>query len=435
MKRAVPLLTVICLFLACMIVPARADEVTNEEMWIEALDYGFFHETAGTNTYYLGSDGKGYDDISITLRDSREVVYYIDVLFLANGSDLYMALECYGREYPMTIVSCGESFYRAYIRVGGYGMSEMELAFSGTGNTYLTIYSCKYTIQGSLRDDINCACDISASGFYDTINYVPTDTVNYRNFTGTSSYELSDLTLVTHFPDWKKYDYIDLLLFVKCGGLTSVSATFGSQVIPIETNLISNSNYIVESFFITARIDLRGLDKTSTNQPMIRVTGRVSLNEDNFVGVSGCAGYICANNVDPTLWYMDQQLNAIQNGFNSMASNLDMNFSGLISTNQSGFQSILDALSPESGQLEQFQDTVDSQSASLGDIGASMESVTKPDFGIIDAYGQFIGALALDSGAGVKSAVTVLFNNDILNSIFLVGSIISLLGFVLYGKR
>ncbi|MBE6922889.1 MAG: hypothetical protein E7465_06885 [Ruminococcaceae bacterium] len=406
MKRILSL-ALICFVLAfSLAVPAFATEIDNYDS-INLLDYfnpGMKYTDPGRN--------------SVTLTFPGYLKYeYLDFVVQAPSglSSVYQVY--YGGEYELTVIPIGEHCYRIYGGIAYEGRS-VEIIFvtpqSSESTQWLSFLSCFVYKAKLLRFDTEAYCEIASAEFNGTIHYIPTDEINHRIFSSTSDFQ--DTYFITYIwtDDWRKYDYIDFQLMYECFDITSVTAVMGSVNVPLVVSYIDGTNIDNNTFYVSMRMDVTGLDRGSADYPMIILMGRLNTGGTNSIDFANCSGYVKQAFFDPLFYYFYDLKNELRSWMNTY-------------TNR-----IVDALNGNSTSGNEFKNDTSGLISDLGDITASMDSVVRPNFVGMD----------ITAGIDISSASYLMssFFNQVagvpwISQIILLSGIMGLIAYILYGKE
>lgn len=339
MKRKISIFLVLILCFCCWAEPVSAAEVESGTL-INVLDFA----TANESGYNRANADSTTNVATCTYRlPTNYVMRYVDMVVNSMSGDL---VTCSINGTAMTVEKIQSRLFRVY---GVLGSSATALAITFTGDTLsndFAILSLNVSAYASLAYDIEGYCSITASGWSGTdIHYVPTDTVNYRMFTGDVDPYNAALSLFLWSDDWKKYDYIDFQLMLEIMSINSISAVMGNTNVPLDICYVDPPSYISNTYYVTLRMYTGQLDKSINDYPMIILNGSVIADKTNLVSVMNISGHVDVNNVDPVsywLYTLNRNLNTyITNQTNQLVSE----FSALQSINDSGFKNISSAIS------------------------------------------------------------------------------------------
>lgn len=472
MRRYISLACVALIVVMCMAVPVSATE-TNSGSLINVLDYSTADDS-GTNSFGSGGTLVATARYEIPF---RPYVRFVDIVFTsANGAPSSV----YFRDSLLTLEQITGRLFRAYGYVTVTG-STFDLTFnSDTNGVTYNVVSFYVSTYASSAYDIEAYCDIGSVDYISTIHYVPDDEINYRQFLGTENYDDVYLNLYLYTDDWKKYDYIDFQLFLTCGGINSISAMMGSTNIPLEISMTSDNSYVTNDYYITIRMDLTGLDRTSNDEPMIIVEGLVAQGLVNEVNVYNVSGHVALDNVDPVSYWLysinktisagfssvsswiSAQTTAIQTQFTQLKTAISGHFTNLnswittqTSAIQTQFTQLKSALSTHFTNLDkwidsqtaaleaairgdtspgdEFQQEVEDKDQQLDDMAAVMDSVERPELNSVNVSADtYIDTTVL---AASTQGLTTVIAAPVFLDVIIMSILMATAGYVLFGKR
>lgn len=264
-----------------------------------------------------------------------DFIYYVEVLFYS-WEDVSINLKYANSSVPLTKISLGNNYYRAYYSGYAYGSSlNLDFNVDGSSNVYVLSlsyssiplnntplpYSISYiNYPGSLYNS-----NVSAGSTF----RIPaaSDPESHQNLGAPF-----DFTIYVAASDWKKYDYLNLRFDLYSTSLNSCITRIGSVVLPSSISLSDNVfdfdvlfpddqlTTSVPSNHYTLVIDLSSVDRSSTESLAIQVTGTYGFGfgfYDYFGTIYFLNGYFRLNEIEADIvWYKKIYL-AIMNGFNN----------------------------------------------------------------------------------------------------------------------
>lgn len=529
------------LVLSCFISSVSADEYASR--WISFLDY----DTGTDNGNYLNFTTSG--TMSFTLPFACSVRSVQGYFASAGGTVSSVSLQRKGNSttYPCTILSLGNSLYRFYLTSTSTTLNsgEFYLVFTndGTKNTVVNLLEFEYSEMrtSSYPEKGNLFVEYEKLK-YDELEQPYYDVVSSHDTMASSSTPLK-LTFGANATDsladsisyynydawvsisgWKKYDFIDFRLHCSVDSINSIVAYCGGVSLPCEVSffLSDGSRYAVNAgdnwgyidpygentrftyndftttYFnggseleLTVRVDLRSLDRTTSNIPYVQITGYEShgLNYD-YIELHSCNGYVDFEETDPLYSFLrlfvngfedtetilvqiKEQLESdtfptemlteikdtitleiddLQSALSSSISTLQTKVTGSISTLQTkltslitGFRTSMESWASKiSGQLDQlinqstsesddFLDDVATQATELEEITDIIESVTKPPIEDIEvSVDEIVEATDIEKNT---APLALILENDIFLSVCIMSLTFALVSYGLYGKR
>lgn len=446
MKRIISLCCVALIFVFSLAAPASATET--EAVFTDLLDFGYVNNlTSNFYTFNAGTTSVFYN------LPSYSNVRYIDILFRSSGGAPSQLQAVVGNvTVTLTLVSLGDALYRAYGRLTSGSDSKVTVNYTCSATNYVEFLKfdvSSYPIEPFVIDSY---CQISSVAYENLIHYVPTDSINYRLFDATNmeAYD-SAFTLTLYVDDWQKYDYIDFSLLCAVQSITSIGAFCGDNIIPVDYNTTENSSYILPDFQIYARIDLTGIDRTTSDTPCLRITGQWSPGWVNTISMLGTNAFICTGeNVPERVWYLTLK-SIIQNGFNNMSTwftnqtsaiqtqftqlktSISSNFTNLNTWIKNQTTSIVNAINGDTAPGDQFQDEVQEELDELDQAQAVMDSVTKPAIEDIDvSVDQYVSQADIEV---LATPMAVFFEGEIFSKVIIMSILLATVSYTLYGKK
>lgn len=244
--------------------------------------------------------------------------------------------------------------------------------------------------------------------------------------------------LVLTTPTWSNYDFIDVQVHMDVSHITSVSAALGDLSIPIVTSYISSSAFDGQDYYLTIRMDLRGIEFTAAADPVVTVCGMTSWEYQSYISLTACSGVRIVN--DPNLSFFEILLDAVHDFHTNMANWFDLQiasmgkwFNDLESSFDASIQKVVDAINGDQTAGEEFGSAVETQASKLEEMGQVFDSVERPEVEnvqmSVDAY---LSPADLHSAtAGLSAAIS----SGPLLSVFMMALIMATVGYILYGKR
>lgn len=239
-------------------------------------------------------------------------------------------------------------------------------------------------------------------------------------------------------PVWYGYDFIDIQVLLNVAKVSSISAALGDVIIPIEYNYTSHEYFEGSSFFLTVRMDLRGIEYTSAVDPILTITGSCNWDDTSMVTLTACSGVNIVN--DPHLSFFGSILDAIHDLHSNVASWFELQtvsigkwFKDLEASFDASIQKVVDAINGDQTAGDEFGNEVAEKSEALENIGAAFDSVERPDIDKVEmSVDAYLSPVDLhNSTAGLSSAIS---SGPIL-SVLMISIIMATIGYILYGKK
>lgn len=341
-SRILTLVVVSVLLVGVVVVPARADEIDNALGVVDVLQYSTANDS-GRNTFTF----TGSYNVRYTFPESMYVTY-VDMLVSTDSVTSRPAEVLGGRGTlgSLTILQVTSGLYRVYGEVPRRMTNYIDFTFTSTrssGESYYQILSLQVSeIEKRHFEDKVQATTIAGSSVK-TGTWSPGADMVDVGFTASDA----NSTYVASFSalNWERYDYFDFYLMLSVFEINSITAHCGSIAVPISVQYLDSGASYGDYYYVIVRMDLRGLDKTGVD-PVLSITGGSRSGYNDVLILSG-SGFIIYDSTDPYIYAMRVQTADLVGALNNLGVFVDMGFSGLYQVNQNGFQSVVDALTPE----------------------------------------------------------------------------------------
>ena len=309
-QRAAALLCCILLLPSFVAVSASA-EITSDDVFLDLLDYGayyYFHTITTTNNSFT-FPLPAYNSIK-----------YVDFVFYKTGgsiSNVYVTIDS-GTRTKVNILSLGNGYYRCYGPVTGAG-TNLTVSFDVSSTVWLQLASFKLSLfnMDVFPDLGGVWVSDSPTGSGYIYMGSPTDSVyvymkpyDYTIETGYNTI-IQEFNGRCLFPNWRKYDYIDVLLYLNDCNFSTICVQADNTYVPFEVSFLDSS--VLESQIVTGyvkdgpyvfepevvgaynrvmlRIDLTGLNRSSIDGLYIDFSGQYSSN-DAYVMMRSVNGFL-----------------------------------------------------------------------------------------------------------------------------------------------
>lgn len=465
MKRYISLSCILLVLVACVASPVSASDLVFSNM-VQLLDYGTANNS-GSN--YISFSGSAVTRYSVPAATDYN---YVDMLvYCAGAAPTSISVGGYDSAlHNLTILRVSGDYYRVYGKFNSAFFPEFVIKFNSSGDSWYTVLSIRAGLSGYDSLEVESYCEISAYDYNKTIHYVPTDEINSRTFTGTDNFSLAEYNLFLYLDEsWKKYDYVDFLMLTTVDSVVSVSAGIGSISIPHSVSFLDNDSMSTNQFIYNVRLDLRNLDRTINDFPMITVTGNVITSGINVITVLGTTAYVSTDVVDADVFWLNRIFNKLVDVFDNITGlRNDQNslFTSLSSWIQTQTSTITETLWNSLGYLREdlfiyfgrvdswistqtnilesairgdtapgdsFQQEVNQKDQQLNDMAAVMESVEQPDLNSVNvAANSYVDSTVL---AASMSGITSVFSQGLYFDVILMSIMMATAGYVLFGKR
>lgn len=406
MRRFIPVLLSVCLLVGTLAVPASAAEIYND-CYTNLLDFSTIKDE-GSAFWTLQPD---------------DSVIWLSLPYYSSPKRVEFTFRCSGGFAGSVGVAIGSSteptsftnltvtkidtyLYRAYGDISGTGY-RVYVKFNVSSTAWLQLFNFDLMFTENNVFNITGQMTIrTGSGYLDVINFNVADTINYREWNVDGTVTANDVQFIATSDQWKKYDFLDFQFLYYVDSINTVSAMLGNSNLSCTYNIVENSSGDSEKFYyVTCRVDLRGIDRTTSSQPMVRIEG----SEPTYSGSRGYAGVVYMAGI-----VEEAEVSFLTFWFNKITKGID---------------NIVNALSDRNGS-DDLQNDVDNAGSELDNIGDIMDSVTRPDIGGVDTD------ITDEIGSDVDpSFITTFFQSDYVASIFSIVAVLATAGYVLYGKR
>lgn len=439
MKIRIISFLLILLLLPTMVVPAAAaDNMQNN--FLQVMDY--------PNPSGATIDSS---NTSVTFNlPNWNTLYYLDTLLIMAG-DVPTSVTCSfsGHTFDLNILPIDPSFglYRVYGNLPGYSTDSFILTFSSPGTTWVTFKSIEVATVSvnSFSTTANMSGTLDSGNF--TLNYSPGgEMVSHLTYYNNGDIETDDFYTFAYIPEWRKYDYIDLILSFTVGEIASVDVGLsdGSYNLPFTVNFIQDTSTLPTTQMVSVRVDLTGIDRTSAADLQVFVSGALGYGVNAF-SIFGCVGHVAFDN-DPYIYYFQ----SIINFFGNIAGKLDSlsaNISQWISSQTTSLvnwltsirdsvvtwgQNIVSAINPSPDAGQDAVDQGAQQGSTITDLNDQMNALDKP---ALNGGGDISGIISPGQLTSHTTFLATVVNAPYISSVVMLSLILSLAAYVLFGKR
>ena len=349
LSRILCLILTVGLLISSLVVSASADELFDNS-WFNLLDF------TGRQMFYFS---KGERAFSWSLPDNM-ILCQIDMVFKSQGNinAVYYNHPYYGRQ-QLSLVSIGDQNYRVYGSWPAWEVTSLDLIFDFSGSSW--IYPQSFYVSTSQYLSFDDVCFINVNGSSDIFMTSPNSQVSYQ-WGGTTAYaNQAEYKASIFLQNWQKYDFVDVVFDVHALSIDSVSCVLDDFVIPYEISILESNGdswipdpydqdtAILENmhtYSVALRLDLRGIDRSSSNYVHIAVNGTYAQNNSgNRFVVRRYSGYIMTDDVNPFFYYFQELRISLTAMFNDLKEAL----------NPSGDTSQGDVLKEQGQQMEAYE--------------------------------------------------------------------------------
>ncbi len=260
----------------------------------------------------------------------------------------------------------------------------------------------------------------------------PTSTYANASFVGAA------YSLVSTFPQWYSYDFLDLQLLLDTGSVTSISAYIGDLNIPIEYGYVGSQTFTGDTFNLTVRLDIRGISFTNDAHPVLQVQGVMHTEERSSYTLVAASGVKIVN--DPNLSWMESILDALHDFHQNVVAWFDLLlrsigtwFNELEASFDASIQKVVDAINGDSSAGDQMGADVAEKTEQLEQIGAAFDSVERP---AVDDINMSVDAYVSPEDLTLLTAgLTAAIVDSPMMSVLMMAFILATVGYILYGKK
>lgn len=385
MKRIISLCCIALILVTSMAVPARADEVNSN--WIHLLDFD-------------SADGYGGNVISVPANSTKVInyefpyqlsVFNVDLVF-TSAYPLNSVSFTFGGSstvFDGDLIQISDNLYRVVADLQGWGGTSLNVNFNGgSSSAFVTVLRFDVSSLPVEHYMTDAYAEVEAGAYYDLIHYVPTDTVNHRKWTATSDIKNNYLTIYGWCDNWKKYDFMDWQFTISASSINSITCIMGETNIPIDVSIVNPTNQIYNDFYISIRVDLTGLDRSTSDYPMLLIEGNVISGGLTVVSVNNVSGGIWRYNVSPILHFIKLIYSHILTGFSSLNSNLESLFSSLFSELDENFIALISKLDLHFSDLDTW--ITNHKNAILNSLNLNFTQLSSWISSQTESFGNFI---------------------------------------------
>lgn len=443
MKRILPLVLTVLLLPALLAFPAMADEVTSP--WVNVLDYSTLDDS-GANYIYLYDNDPFYYTLP-----SKGTVFGIDLLVYCRygiESVQFCRDETENDWLDAFIYEIGDGVYRI---IGGGKRVSWEKVYikidtdvsSSSTRALLNILSFNVSYTPTTSGVLNASLTgLVGTGDSFSAQYTGT-TVTASWDTVGSGYDERHFSSYIRFPDnWQAYDYIDIILTLWVDEIDSITADDGIYSLPVEVTPLYQVGQATQpgtaNNIISVRIDLRGMDRSGSNYPLLRISG-YSYTAFNSFAIAHCSGIALTNEISPITFWIQQvggwfssQTSSIGNWFNQQISAVQTWGKNITDSVATWGKNIVNAISGK-GDASQVQDNINSAVGELEDVQSVMDSVSRPELNAIDF--NVSGMLDTSAVAVYGNIFSTLIGNQYMTNILMIAFILAAASFLLFGRR
>lgn len=474
MKRIIVSVVVLSMLMVFFCFPVSASEEFANDVWINIFDYAMPN----------GSDSLLQECGSYTFDlPFNSTFYYVEMVIRSQFADLEISIEqANGTGFALDrelISSDGWFVYRFFGNLNGWDLGTFKVHAYMESPGYLVFESFRASTLRFDRFDATCQVDIVTES-----EYIPDEVLNCTNGSDNSfafgvpdGIDDSDLEfyVLVASEEWRKYDYMDYSLYVGCDEITSISVLFNDELVPHDIGYIGESMTYDNTYLVSLRLDLTGLNRTEEDLPIISLFGKLDSNV-NIVSMMSCVGLVQVESLNPVTLWLRKIFDSVSSGFTSVTSSIvsmatslydsisywGMNIYNNISTwgqnivdgiasmatslydsisywgqniynNISTWgQNIVNVLSPDTSASDEVVDDAVSKGDHLGGLNQQIGSIEKPD---VSGSADISGIISPGDLSVSTTFLTTVVNAPYISQVVMLALILSLAAYVLFGKR
>ena len=324
MKRIIPCLLVLVLCITCLVFPASA--ATGEIMY-DLLDYSTLNDSGSNYVKFTQSSLVSYDV-------TEPVIFrYIDMTISMVGalSDVYVGNSS-SNMHQLTAEQISGSLYRVYGSIPSmtfYDKFWIKFDSGSDSTSWYTIHSLK--VCNVVSNTVPTIGRFVVSDYYGRNSDITMSSpdeepdVYFRPLEGTII--SGDYVSWVYLSDWKRFDYIDVQLYINAADVTSLSVEQGDLFLEHDVSFIGDNDEITSWTWIVVRVDLSSCDRNSANAPVITLSGHYFLEiETSHVRLQSIRGIVTIPEPSPLLSFWTNLKSFLSTNFNTLFSKIDEGF-------------------------------------------------------------------------------------------------------------
>ena len=314
MKRYISLILVATVLVFSLAVPSYAAE----SPWFNLLDYCSPNDS-GSNLVDISSSGT---EISF---DYKGTLGYVDFTVM-----FYSVFEAGAKllsgniSRNLTAIKLDDYTWRFYGSMDLRSTDGFRIQFLNIGNTKVQFLNFRLTSTVLVTYETKATGYISY-GDGDEVPFYYNSYEDYQSATlyGSSDFYYADYAAYISFPDWKKYDYIDIQLYMLQMDIDSLSATLGGVSIPVEYSFFSSGSAL-ENRLVNVTLDLTQCDRDSDFNLELIINGYVPTidNRVAYFSIISCSAFLEYAGLSESMnfWYRLRTFLGTQ--FSNLGSNI-----------------------------------------------------------------------------------------------------------------
>lgn len=321
-KRTVPVFLVLALCVTCLVFPASA--ATGEIMY-DLLDYSTMNDSGSNYVKFTQSSLVSY---AVT---DPVIFRYIDMTISMVGavSDVYVGNSSTNM-HQLTAEQISGSLYRVYGSIPSMTFSKFWIKFeSGSDSTsWYTIHSLKVcNVVSNIVPTIARYVVQDAYGVNTDITMSSPDEEPMVYFRVIEGGYLEEYVSWVYLPDWKRFDYIDVMVHINAADVTSLTVKQGDLFLEHDVSFICDNDDVDSWYWISVRVDLSSCDRNSTALPFITLSGHYyTPDEYSYFVLQSVQGIVSFPEPSPLLAFWTNLKSFFSSNFNTLFSKIDEAF-------------------------------------------------------------------------------------------------------------
>lgn len=423
MKRYISLVMAAVALVMSFAIPSYAVE----NQWINVLDYATPND-CGSNTVVINSgDWVHFDYPYVQLG-------YIDfvVQFEVPASPTCAVVHQVDRN--LTRVRLNDRVYRFYGKLDITNSTGIDLLFGNYPGGSIQFLSMRISATPYM------SYNLPVSGFCsyddgDTVDFFYNSSDDYHGAAlyGSSDFYAQGYTAYLNFADWNKYDYIDVQLYARHLSLVSISAVLAENSIPFDISYLS-ADSTFETYLVNVTLDLTDVDRDTLLPLELVVTGSIPTIDGNvgyfFVLYSHGLVETSSLNESLSLWYRIKSFfTGLFGNLNAWIDNQTSSITGAIAE---WGQKIVQAINPDTGAADEVIEQGSQAADQVANLTGQMNSVVKPD---LNGGGDISSIISPGDMSSYTVFLSTVVNAPYIGQVVMLSLILSLAGYVLFGKR
>lgn len=394
-KRVLIFLLSLLITPCMLVIPAQADEL-NDFGWINVLDFSTLNGS-GSNIYHLyaGNNSFYYELPNI------QSISYVDMIFAGSYDMSHLQVNNGSETNNLTVVHIGGNLYRAFGNIGSQWTGRLDFSFPEVNSDYhITILQLEVTAISVDAYDSHLVGDVVCGINHYNINHG-------QQSVYMSPYEYDydfSATLVPY--EWYKFDFVKVYINVESYGIHSISVDQNGVPVPFDVSYLGPSS-TENQYRVCVTIDIRHLDRLSSNNVDLRVYGRMD-SDGAYFSILSVTGFVVIEEPSSLRHWFTTLFDQFGGWFSEQFSLLNNGFNSVVTSVSTWGQNIVDALGANAN-TDQFNQGVEDAKDKLDSSSSAMNDFTRPNvdnvipevnISIDNTTGTLLGSLLSDQTVG-----------------------------------